>query len=311
MSHPRMHADEVGTDADLVRRLVAAQFPRWAHLPVTPVVSSGTENAVYRLGPDLVARLPRIPGAVGGGAAERRWLPRLAPHLPVAVPLPLAHGEPGEGFPWPWTVLRWLDGENPAVGRVTAPDLLATGLARFVTALRAVDPADGPPSRRGAPLATEDHSARAAIAKLRALAAAGTPEGRDGRAFDLDAVTAAWDESAHAPAYEGPPAWSHGDLLAGNVLVAPDGRLTAVIDFACTGTGDPSVDLMAAWTLLPASARPLFRDLTGADDAAWARARAWALVVSLNQLPYYRETNPVLAAGARHTLGEILAERGA
>ncbi|MFI7277749.1 aminoglycoside phosphotransferase family protein [Streptomyces sp. NPDC049879] len=282
--------------------------PRWADLPVAAVASTGTDNAMFRLGDDLAVRLPRIPGAVGNVTAEQHWLPRLAPHLPFAVPAPVGLGAPGEGFPWPWSVLRWLDGANPAVGRLAEPAALAAGLGRFVSALRDVPAGGGPAAGRGVPLARRDADTRAAIGELRALAAAGTPEGRDGRPFDLDAVTAAWDDALRAPAYTGPPVWVHGDLSPGNVLTGQDGRLTAVIDFGCLGTGAPDIDLMPAWNLLPAAARPALRAALGADDAAWARGRGWALSVALLQLPYYRETNPGLAASARHVIGEVLAD---
>jgi aminoglycoside phosphotransferase (APT) family kinase protein len=116
-----MHADEADIDISLVRRLLAAQFPHWADLPVEPVDSSGTDNAMYRLGDDMAVRLPRIKGAVGNVDGEQQWMPRLAPLLPVAIPTPLGEGVPGAGYPWKWSVLRWLDGQNPVVDRIADP----------------------------------------------------------------------------------------------------------------------------------------------------------------------------------------------
>ena len=288
----RMHDDEVDTDVDLVGRLVAAQFPLWADLPIRPVPSSGTDNAMYRLGEELVVRMPRIEGAVETVDVERRLLPRLAPHLPVAVPVPLGKGVAGEGYPFPWTVFTWIPGENPVAGRLGDPDLIARELAAVVAALRRIEP-DGPRAGRDAPLADRDDDTRAAIDALR-----GT--------VDTVAVTAAWEAALRAPEPTGPPVWLHTDLSPGNVLLA-GGRLAAVIDWAGAGVGDPAVDLPVAWNLLPAAARPAFRDALGVDDATWARGRGWALSIALIQLPYYRETNPALAANARHVIAEVLA----
>ncbi|MGW1273616.1 aminoglycoside phosphotransferase family protein [Streptomyces sp. NPDC002491] len=294
MNAMRMHADEIDLDDSLVGRLVAAQFPQWAGLPLRRVASSGSENAMFRLGEDMVVRLPRHPRAVASVAHEQRWLARLGPLLQAAAPEPLAQGGPGEGFAWPWSVYRWLDGRNPVAGAVERPQSLAADLGAYIAALRAVPPQDGPPNPRGVPLAERDGPTRDALALL---------EGQ----IDTAAARAVWDEALRVPCRTEPPVWAHGDLSPGNVLVA-DGRLAAVIDFGCAGVGDLAVDLIVAWNLLPASARGVFRDAVGADDAEWARGRGWALSISLIQLPYYRETNPPLAANSRHVIGEILAE---
>jgi len=291
-----MHADEVVTDVPLVRRLLAACFPRWADLPVHPVQSAGTDNALYRLGADMVVRLPRIAGAVNTIEIEHLWLPRLAPLLPVAVPEPLGLGSPAAGYPWPWSVYRWLDGTNPVAGAVAEPGALARDLADFVTALRRIDTAGGPPARRAVPLAARDAPTRAAIGALRGI-------------VDTDAVTAAWDEALRLPDWSGPATWVHADLSPGNVLVTDD-RLSAVIDFGRLGVGDPTIDLIVAWNLLPADTRDAFRAAVGVDDATWLRGRGWALSIALVQLPYYRHTNPTLAANARHVLHEALTHRG-
>ena len=299
MAAVKMHADEVATDTALVRRLVAGQFPHWADLPIAPVPSAGTDNALYRLGDDLVVRMPRIAWATGQIERERRWLPVLAPHLPLAIPEPLAVGEPAEGFPWGWSVYRWLDGENATLDRFADPDEAARDLARFIHALQSVDPTGGPQPNpetlgRGVPLATRDAKTREAIAACDGL-------------IDTRAAYAAWDAALSAPVWQGPPVWLHGDLQSGNLL-AVGGRLTAVIDFGAMAIGDPACDLMVAWNLFTADARAAFREAIAVDDATWARGRGWALSPALVALPYYRETNPGLAAIARHAIAEVLSE---
>lgn len=286
----KMHADEVDTDAALVRRLLAAQFPRWADLPIAPVPSAGTDNALYRLGDDYVVRLPRILRAAETMEKEVEWVPRLAPLLPLPVSVPLAQGTPSDGFPWLWTVCPWLDGETATTTRDADSRQLARDLAGFIAALWHIDPTDGPPPGphnfyRGCPLALRDASTREAIAALDGL-------------LDTAKATAAWDRT---------PVWLHGDLQAGNLLVQR-GRLNAVIDFGGLGVGDPACDVMVAWSFFTADARAAFRAALAVDDATWARGRGWALSFGLIALPYYLHTNPTLAAIARHTIAEALAE---
>ena len=299
MSADKMHVGEVDTDISLVGRLLAAQFPQWADLPIEPVLSAGTDNALYRLGEDMAVRLPRIHWATGQVEKEQRWLPRLAPHLPLAIPVPLAMGTPGAGYPWHWSVCRWLEGENATIERIADPRQAATDLAQFIAALQRINPAGGPPpgahnSFRGVPLAMRDSPTRAAIASLH-----GT--------LDTDAVTAAWEAALQAPAWHGSPVWIHGDLQSGNLL-AVQGRLSAVIDFGCLGVGDPACDVMAAWLYLSAETRDVFRAALSVDDTTWARGRGWALYFGLIALPYYQGTNPVLAGIARHAIDEVLAD---
>lgn len=294
MCAARMHEDELDIDVALVGRLIGAQFPEWAGLPLRRLASSGTENAMFRLGADKIVRLPRHPRAVDAIDHELRWLPRLGPRLPAAAPEPLGRGEPGEDFPWPWSVFSWLDGHNPVPGELEEPERLAEDLAAYVTALRRIDPAGGPAGYRGVPLATRDAYLREALAQL---------AGR----VDTAAVTGVWEEALRAPEYTGAPIWAHGDLMAGNLLVA-DGRLTGVIDYGTVGVGDPAVDLIPAWCLLPAGARGVFRKAIGVDEAEWARGRGWALSIAVIALPYYWETNPPVAANSRHVIAEILAE---
>jgi aminoglycoside phosphotransferase (APT) family kinase protein len=301
MSARRMHADEFDTDPALVRRLLASQFPQWAELPIASVPSGGTDNALYRLGDEMVVRLPRRQRTTGTLKKERRWLPRLAPLLPLGVPLPLADGTPDESFPFEWSVYRWLKGKDMTVEPVADLGRLAADLAEFIVSLQQVDPTDGPsPGEhnffRGEPLAKRDESTRAAIATL-------------GRAIDADAVTAAWEAALREPAWQHAPVWIHGDLDARNMLVER-GRLCAVIDFGCLGVGDPACEVMVAWKVLSAETREIFRSHLSVDEATWARGRGWALSQALVALSYYTlETNPVLVREAERWLDEVLADR--
>lgn len=300
MPNNKMHADEIDTDAALVRRLLAAQHPQWAGLPITPVPSAGTDNALYRLGDDMVVRLPRIGWATGQAEIERQWLLRLAPLLPLAIPIPLAAGSPAYDYPWDWSVYQWLEGDDATHATITDPAQAATDLAHFIRALHRIDPAFGassapPTSSRGEPLSARDDAVRAAIADSEGL-------------IDTSAATVAWETTLRAPEWPDPPIWIHGDLLPGNLLFA-HGRLSAVIDFSCLGLGDPAVDLLPAWSFLPAAGRAVFRAALAVDDATWARGRGWALSIGLIALPYYQVTNPVFAGIARHTIAAVLADQ--
>lgn len=291
---PKLHADELDIDDGLVRRLLSEQFPQWAALPLEPVVSSGTVNILYRLGRGMLVRLPRVTRAADDVYREQAWLSRLAPHLPVSVPTLLGAGEPGAGYPCPWSVFDWLDGHNPIPGRVQAPEVLARDLVRFVQALRRIDADGAPPGYRGGPLAPLDAGVRAAIAQLLGK-------------IDTAAAAAAWDDALRAPDWALAPVWVHCDLVPGNLLINDD-RLTAVIDFAAAGIGDPACDLMPVWGILPAAVRAIVRDDLDVDDATWTRGCGWALAQALIALPYYEHSNPVMAANARHAIHEVLDE---
>ncbi|MDT0308667.1 aminoglycoside phosphotransferase family protein [Streptomyces sp. DSM 44917] len=292
--YPRPHP----VDEHLVRRLIAVQFPAWAGLPVRRFPSAGTVNALFRLGEDLVARLPLYQGGAADVERERTWLPRLAPRLPVPVPEVLGEGEPAEGYPWPWSVYRWLPGENPEAGALTEPEGLARDLAGFVAAMRSAGLPGAPPAYRGGPPAALEASTRAAIEELR-----GVPE----EGVDCDALTAVWESALRGPAARSvPPVWLHADLMPGNLLVDRAGRLAAVIDFGCAGTGDPACDLFPAWNLLPPAARDTFREALAVDDPTWTRGRARTLSQAVIALPYYRRTNPSMAGNARHVIRAVL-----
>ncbi len=292
----KMHADDIETSVALIRRLLSAQFPQWMDLPISRVTSYGTDNYIYRLGDQLAVRLPRRPGwAVEQVRLEATWLPRLAPQLPLALPVQVAMGHPAEGYPFDWAVYEWLPGSD-ANGTLRDLNQAAADLAAFIAALRRVDTAGAHPRiahARGGPLAEADDMVRRSVAQL-------------GSRVDGGAVLRSWDESLSAPEWAGPDVWVHGDLLPGNLLVA-NGRLAAVIDFGGLNAGDPACDLQPAWNMFSGDSRRRFRAELGADDASWLRGRGWALqaVAALND---YWDTNPRIVRQCSRALAEVLAD---
>jgi aminoglycoside phosphotransferase (APT) family kinase protein len=285
-----MHADELEIDEGLVRRLLANQFPQWLELPLSPVEHAGTENAVFRLGDDLAVRLARRKGPTQPGGKEIEWLPRLAPLLPLEIPVPVVQGQPTAEYPWYWGVHAWVDGETASAEQIDAIQA-ARDLAAFIAALQQADPTSAPKGR-GVQLAKRDEEIRYWLAR-----------------FDGDpAVTAEWERALAAPAWDGPPVWHHGDLDVRNWLVR-DGRICGVIDWGAMGVGDPACEVMVAWKLHSGAARDAFREALPVDDATWERARGWALSQAVAILAYYTpENNPTLYREAESWLGLALSE---
>lgn len=266
--------DPQDIDATVVSQLIAGQFPQWADEPVRPVGKPGVDNSTFRLGEHRMVRLPRFERWIGQVTREQRWLPILAPQLPLPVPKPLAQGEPGEGFPYPWSVYEWLPGDSVNLAELTDLRQTAVDLAEFFLALQGIDATDGPPPEssngfRGCALADERDSPvvrsylERRIAKLDGL-------------LDTAPVRELWAHTLATPVWSGKPVWVHGDPAPSNLLTE-NGRLSAVIDFGTLAVGDPAVDLIAAWTLLDADARKVFRDKLTVDDDTWTRGRCWAL----------------------------------
>jgi aminoglycoside phosphotransferase (APT) family kinase protein len=290
--------DKAAITPELVARLVAAQFPQWAGLPVRAVDLDGWDNATFRLGEDMSVRLPSASWYAPQVDKEHRWLPVLAGQLPLPIPEPLAKGVPGCGYPWPWSVYRWLAGQ-PAEGElVTDRERFATELAGFLAALYRIDPAGGPrPGEhnffRGGPLAVYDSETRNAIAAL------------DGE-VDTGLAAEVWAAALSAP-WSGPPVWVHGDVSPTNLLV-DRGRLAAVIDFGCCAVGDPACDTGIAWTFFSGPSRRIFKALLPVDEATWARGRGWTLWKSLIVLIAALKDDPEDAKQTKHVIGEILAD---
>ena len=278
-------------------RLLAEQFPQWAGAPVQVVASSGTDNVTFRVGSDLAVRLPRTARNQGQVEKDLTWMPRLTPHLPLAVPEPLALGAPGAGYPFSWGVYRWLEGEPFQRDQLADPIAAAHELAEFIHCLQTIDTTGAPvppdnPFSRGTPLAPRDALFREAMDELR-------------DEFDTALVLAAWEASLAADTWDGLPKWIHGDLMPGNVLVA-DGRPTAVIDFGTAWAADPAGDLLAAWYLFEGDSRRAFRDAMNVDQATWTRARGWVLSLEIIALPYYRTRNPSALRNAHPFITNLL-----
>ncbi|WP_326551416.1 aminoglycoside phosphotransferase family protein [Micromonospora sp. NBC_01813] len=293
----------IAADVEQVRRLVAAQFPQWADLPVEPVANSGWDNWTFHLGPEMSVRLPSAAEYALAVDKEHRWLPTLATRSPLPVPTPLAKGEPGAGYPYPWSIYQWLDGAPARPDRIADPVRFALDLAEFLAALQGVETAGGPQPGvhnwfRGGTLRTYDMTVECALAEL-------------ADRVDAELVREIW-ASALGARWDGVDRWFHGDIAAGNLLVA-DGQLVAVIDFGTCGVGDPACDLTIAWTLLTADGRQAFRERLSVDDATWARGRGWALWKTLATCsntfedPEYAEEH----ASAQRVLGEIFSEYAA
>jgi len=293
----KLHDDEVDLDGDLVRRLIAEQFPHLRQLPVTEFTSTGTVNAIYRLGDDLCVRLPRVQRWAADVERQCTWLPLLASGLTLQVPEPIAKGAPTREYPFSWAIFRWIEGQPYAPDRIDDELQAAADLAQFVAELHSKDLPpinDETPFGGRPPLAEQDAAVRSWIV-------------RAGDLIDGAAVTAAWEDALRGPAWDGTFAWIHSDLVPPNLLVE-DGRLSAVIDFGAAGLGDPATDLNPAWSVFGQSGRTVFRDLVGADDDAWCRGRGIAISQAVGLVPYYAITNPALSALCQRMIREILAD---
>jgi aminoglycoside phosphotransferase (APT) family kinase protein len=307
-----LHDDEISIDSGVVRALVARAMPQYAGLPVRRLPSSGSSNALFRLGDDLLVRLPRQPGGSATIEKEAKWLPVIGPLLPVAVPEVVAVFAPDHVYPEHWSVVRWIDGDHPEVVDPETPvdprrEGLAVNLAEVVTALRQAEVPDEAINDRslrwyrGEPLATMDAATRGNIERCRAL---GDFE------FDLDAAERLWDAAMRLPRVSEPtdPQWYHGDLAAENLLMR-DGSLAAVLDFGGLAIGDPAVDLVVAWEVLDPPARDLFRRKVGVDDVTWLRGRAWALSITL--MIWYYWTTMTARRASRVAVGRnVLTDAG-
>ena len=266
---------------------------------MTAVPTSGTENAIYRLGDSLLVRMPYRPMKDDQVDKLERWLPQFAPQLPLAIPEPIARGAPSDMYPVAWSIVRWLGGEEAAFDRLRSPVEAAQRLAGFVRALLAIDPAGGPAPGahnfwRGVPLAARDEMTRKGIRASEGL-------------LDTDAITRAWERDLAAPVWDRAPTWLHGDLAPDNLLLT-GGRLAAVLDWGGLGVGDPATELLPAWNLFRGESREAYREALGLDASTWARGRGLALSTAIVAFPYYRRTIPIRAQRAAAVIREVLAD---
>jgi aminoglycoside phosphotransferase (APT) family kinase protein len=309
--HSRLHDDEIPIDVPLVRKMVDSQFPDYSALPLNRLRESGSTNVLFRLGDDLLVRLPRQPVGSAAIDKEQRWVTEVCHHLPVAVPEIIGLGEPEFGYGERWSIVRWIDGETPDACAPEDPPMaermvLATDLAHVIAALRGVEVVESAASDstlrgyRGRSLADFDKQTRRNIQKCRAI------EGLD---LDLDAALAVWEDALRVRgAYDvEPDRWYHGDLVAENLLLT-DVRLTAVLDFGGLSVGDPTIDLHGAWEILDAPAREVFRSRLEVDDAEWSRGRAWALGIALGCFSYYWEKMPLRCRDRLAMARSVLAD---
>ncbi len=287
-----LHDNELSISADLVRSLIASQFPDYAALPITPLGATGSTNRLFRLGDERLVRLPRQPESGRGISKERLWVPRLASHLPVAVPEIIGIGEPEAGYPESWSITRWLPGELPPVWQPGQPDdparaRLAEELAEFVQALQRIEipeAAKADPalrSYRGRPLGEYDRHFQRTVEECRSIG---------GMDLDFAAARTIWSQALELPG-SADESWYHSDLVAENLLVQGS-SMTAVLDFGGLAIGDPAIDLHGAWELFDPAARTLFRRAMNVDDIQWLRGRAWALAIAFGALSYYWHTMP-------------------
>jgi aminoglycoside phosphotransferase (APT) family kinase protein len=290
--------DQPHIDATLVSHLLTSQFPQWAGLPVTPVANRGWCNSAFHLGEQMIVRLPLHAAYAAQVEKEYQWLPKLAPLLPLPIPEPLAMGEPADGYPWKWSIYRWIEGEPATSERIANMPDFAVSLGRFLAAMQSIESMTGPrpgPHNfyRGGSLATYDAQTRQAITALKGM-------------IDTDAALEVW-EAALATAWVGAPVWIHGDVSAGNLLIR-EGRLCAVIDFGNLGLGDPACDLAMTWTMFENESRDAFRATLPLDAGTWARGRGWVLWKALIIAAGLTTSNAFEAAQPWRIIGEVLAD---
>ncbi len=294
----KMENKQLTIDTSLVHRLVTEQFPQWTHLPIRPVATSGWDNRTFHLGDDMLVRMPSAECYAAQVEKEHRWLPKLAPGLPLPIPTPIAIGAPGFDYPWRWSVYRWLKGETAAAGQVNDMKGFARSLGQFLTALQRISADGGPLAgahnfHRGGSLKVYDEQTREAILKLKGK-------------INEEVVIEIWD-TALSSIWQHPSVWVHGDVSTGNLLVQ-EGQLSAVIDFGILGVGDPACDLVIAWTFFRGESREAFKAALPLDADTWARGRGWALWKALIVVADLPGTDPGAAESSWQTLNEIIAD---
>lgn len=296
---PNNLGEPVMINVTLVQRLITDQFPLWKDLAIRPVALSGWDNRTFHLGENMLVRMPSAEKYAVQVEKEHHWLPKLAPLLPLSIPTPLAIGEPGEGYPWRWSIYSWLEGESAATAKIADLSQFAASLAKFLLALEGIDSAGGPSPGwhsfyRGGELKNYDAEVRQALIALKGK-------------IDTYAATHLW-EAALATSWQRSPVWVHGDISAGNLLVK-EGDLSAVIDFGQLTVGDPACDLAIAWTMFYGKSREVFRSSLLLDKETWTRGRAWTLWKALIIAAGLTNTNAVEGKQCWRIIEEVLADQ--
>jgi aminoglycoside phosphotransferase (APT) family kinase protein len=290
--------ERIPVTTEVVRGLVAEQFPQWSDRSVRPVDDGGWDNWTFHLGDDLSVRLPTASEYAFAVEKEHEWLPRLAAQLPFPVSVPVALGRPGTDYPFGWSIRRWIEGTPASTTAIADLDRFATDLARFLAALQRIDPSGGPHPGvhnwfRGGSLRTFEPFTTGALATLQ-------------HRIDVDLAWAIWSDAVDAR-WDGRVRWFHGDVAGGNLLLR-DGHLAAVIDFGTCGVGDPACDLAVAWTLLDPPSRGCFRELLDVDEASWSRGRGWALWKALSTVANASDPGEPAAVAAQRALDQAFAD---
>ena len=294
-----MNNKQINIDETLVHRLIASQFPQWKDLSIQAIIPGVWDNKTFRLGNDMLVRMPSAERYAANVEKEQKWLPRLASSLPLPIPEPLAMGEPSEEFTWRWSIYRWLKGDTAASARITDLSDFAINLAQFLNALHRIDttggPAPGPHNfYRGGSLANYDTETRQAIKTLH-------------NKIDANAAITLW-ETALTTSWNRPPVWVHGDISASNLLVH-EGRLSAIIDFGGLAVGDPACDLAITWTMFKDKSREAFKTTLPLDTETWTRGRAWTLWKALIVAAGFTNPNNIEAKQSWHIIDEVLQDQ--
>lgn len=295
-----MHPNQVTISISTVRALIDAQFPDWRDLALDQIHAGGTENAIFRIGPDLVARF-RLEARDSDSTraevlVELEAARELAASTRFATPEPVALGEPGGDYPLPWSVQTWIDGDPATAGDLSQSKSFAEDLAEFIMQVRRIATRGRTYNGRGrgGDLASHDDWVRECISRSAGL-------------MDVAALSQAWAQWRELPRGDSPDVMNHSDLMPGNVLVA-DGRLAGVLDVGGLAAADPALDLVGAWHLLDAGPREMLRRRLGVDDEQWRRGKAWAFEQAIGLVWYYLNSNPTMSRIGRTTLDRVLAD---
>ena len=295
----RMHSNQLRITLEMVGHLVADQFPVWATLSISPVSSEGTVNAIFRIGDRLAARFPLEPGDVDTTRqslwSEAEAARKLRSHTRFPVPEPVAIGEPGFGYPLPWSVQTWLPGTSASHRDPSTSAGFARDIAAFIGEVRAIDVCGRTfaGTGRGGDLRSHDEWMEVCLKQSEPL-------------LDVGPLRRMWARLRELPR-ESSDVMTHGDLIPGNVLVS-DGRLAGILDVGGLGPADPALDLVAAWHLLDTGRRRLLRRILHCGELEWERGKAWAFEQAMGAVWYYVQSNPAMSHMGRRTLARILAE---